>query len=242
MERRVETGTRRAGAILLSAAMAVWVLGLSACDGGGGGGTGGSGAGGTGGAGGAGGGASSCDPPPSELPSAQKLIVDVQNPTAEDRYLLTACFECDTIQVERKSDLDYVALPMRFTPAEKCGCECPAPPDPYVESVRRIAPGESFEATWDARALARCTSQEDCGDGMTATVASGALRPVEPGEYRVSFGVIVNLPAECTDPGGTGDYQCDPPAVPGLDPGGGFYPVEVVLPAAGDVTATLVLP
>jgi hypothetical protein len=33
-----------------------------------------------------------------------------------------------------------------------------------------------------------------------------------------------------------------PPAQPGLDPGGGFYPVEITLPASGDVSATLGLP
>lgn len=219
-------------------AMGLFTGALAGCDGGGGG-SGGS-AGGSGGTGG-GGGAPACDVP-GEVPSTQKLVVEIQNPTAEPRYALTECFECDILQVEKKSDLDYVALPLRVTHGQACGCECPAPQDPYVAALHRIAPGESFTATWDARTLATCTYDQDCGEGSTVSVTGGALQPAAPGEYRVSFGVIVNLPAECAEDGATGDFTCGEPAVMGIDPGGGFYPVEITLPASGDVSGTIVLP
>lgn len=244
MREHEDRGAGGAQAVSLVLGLALLLGGLAGCDGGGGGTqTGGGGAGGSGGGGaGGGGGVSSCDPPPAEVPSTRALHVEIQNGSAEDRYVLMQCEGCDTLVVEKKGDLEYVTLPLQVTPAEVCGCECPAPPDPYPTQLHRLGPGETVTATWDTRALVKCTYQQDCGDGFNASLTTGALQPVEAGEYRVSFGVIVNLPAECAEEGATGDFTCGPPAVPGLDPGGGFYPVEITVPVSGDATATLVVP
>ncbi|MBK8258782.1 MAG: hypothetical protein IPK82_39760 [Polyangiaceae bacterium] len=221
-------------------------LHTAACDGGDGsggsgasGGTGGTGA--TGGTGGSGG-AAECSPPPSEMPSTQMVNVTITNTSPEDRFLVTNCLNCDVIQVELKDDISYVPLSLWISPADLCGCECPAPTDPYAAAFHKIAAGESFTAVWDARALATCTSTMECGEGFSASVKTGALQPVGPGDYRVSFGVVHLLPPECTPDGSNGDYACTPPATPGLDLGGGFYPVEFALPPSGDLTLSLDVP
>lgn len=235
-------GKGRAGVVSSAVMLALLLGGLAGCDGGGGGTAGGGTGGASTGGGGTGGNPSSCEPAPVEGPSTQKLTVEIQNGSAEDRYLLTECEQCATVQIEKKGDLDYVTLPLVLTAQETCGCECPAPADPYPTAFRRIAPGETVTATWDARVLTKCTSEQDCGGDATASLTVGALQPAEAGDYRVSFGVIVNLPDECMEEGATGDFTCGPPAVQGIDPGGGFYPVEITLPASGDVSATLVVP
>lgn len=230
-----------AGLCKLAPAALLLATALVGCDGGddssatGGGGAGGSG----GGAGGSGG--SSCNSQV-EVPSTQQVNVEILNGSAEDRYLLTSCFECDLLRVERKGDVEYSLLPTRITAQEACGCECPFPGDAYASGFLRIPPGLTVTTTWDARVLTRCTTQQDCGGGSTAEITQGALHPADPGDYRVSFGVIVHLPAECMEQGATGEYTCGPPAVPGIDPGGDFYPVEFTLPASGGVNASMTVP
>ncbi|MEZ4298234.1 MAG: hypothetical protein R3B70_24995 [Polyangiaceae bacterium] len=247
MDRRKRTLAVRGKLALSLPLLAAGLLAISGCDGDGGGTSGGSaGSGGTSGSGGAGGtggsgGAAECTPPPSEIASVQKVKVTLTNTASSDRFLVTDCHDCDVLLVEQKTEIDYTPLPLRISAADACGCECPNPGDPYAAGFRRIAPGESFEAVWDARALSTCTASIDCGEGFTAKVKSGALQPVDAGEYRVSFGFVETLPPECEeDPSGVS--TCGPPANPGLDLGGGFYPVNVTLPATGDVTATLDVP
>lgn len=242
MTRHQDIGAGRAQVVSSVAVLALLII--AGCDGGdGGSSTGGGGAGGgAGGGGGGGGGSLSCDPPPTEKPSVQKLTVELHNGTMENRYLVTECHDCDVLRVDKKGDLDYVPVRLRISAAEACGCECPNAGDPYASALHRIGPGETFTATWDGRVLAACTSQQDCGDGMTADLITGAREPAGPGDYRVSFPVIVNLPNECMEEGATGDYTCPPPPVQGIDPGGGFYPVEITFAESGDVSATLDIP
>ncbi|MEZ4311648.1 MAG: hypothetical protein R3F14_26750 [Polyangiaceae bacterium] len=191
-------GPRQTGTLL--PLLAAGLLAISGCDGDGGGTSGGSaGSGGTSGSGGAGGtggsgGAAECTPPPSEIASVQKVKVTLTNTASSDRFLVTDCHDCDVLLVEQKTEIDYTPLPLRISAADACGCECPNPGDPYAAGFRRIAPGESFEAVWDARALSTCTASIDCGEGFTAKVKSGALQPVDAGEYRVSFGFVETLP------------------------------------------------
>src|SRR5262249_45900457 len=115
---------------------------------------------GTGGAGGStttgSGAANACAPGPEEVPSKQSVNVEIDNNAAADKFLLTACHDCETIRVEQKGDLDYVELPTVLISQETCGCKCDIPVV-YPLGYHRIAPGMSFTATWDARTLAPCT-------------------------------------------------------------------------------------
>lgn len=189
---------------------------------------------------GSGGGGDACSPGPQDIPSKQKVSVEIENTTAVDKFVLTGCSGCETIQVEEKGDLDYVALPTTLTPAQTCGCEC-SPPIVYPVSYHRIPAGMSYTATWDARVLDICTSDQDCGGGVTAPKVVAALSPAEPGDYRLSFGLTDKVPAACMQVGATDDYMCSAPAQPDPNPGGAFYPIELTLPASGDVSLKLPL-
>lgn len=223
-----------AAAVALGATMAACGDGSDTTQAGSGGSGGGTGSGGSGAA-------SACDPGPTEKPSAQKVTVDITNGTGADRFVLTGCQDCEVLRVEKMGDLDYVTQPLLITAGQSCGCECPAPGPVYALGYHRIKAGETYAASWDARTLALCEQGEDCGMGMTATVTLGALQPAGAGDYRISFGVVETLLDECTLDDATGEVTCTPPAMPGIDPGGAFYPVEVTLPASGDASAALTL-
>lgn len=236
---RTSIAPARPRSSLLVTTLALSLGGLLAACGGGSDTTSSGGAGGTGGTGGSGGagGAEACATPPAEIPSIQAVEVDIQNTTAADRYVLLACQDCEPLRVAKMGDLDYIFQPLVIPADLACGCECPPPPVGYPLAYHRIKPGESFTAAWDARVLALCTYDQDCGGGMTAPRANGALQPVPPGDYRVELGIVENLFAECTQTGDTDDFTCVPPAQPGINPGGGWLPVEITLPASGDVSA-----
>jgi hypothetical protein len=229
-----------------TAALVLWLgAAVAGCGGGSGassgsGGTGG-GSGGTGGGSGGGGAAMGCDPAPAEVPSAQTVTVDIENTTAADRYVLTACQDCETLLVEKQGDFGYISESLILTAAESCGCECPAPPPGYPLGYHRVKAGDTYPARWDARTLLKCDNAQDCGGGSTATITTGALQPAGPGEYRISYGIVEKLPPECTQTGATDDFACTQPPQQGINPGGGFFPVELTLPESGDVSAKLTL-
>jgi len=213
------------------------------------GGTGGTGAGtgGTGGGtGGTGGALAGCDPPPSDVASAQTVTVTITNDAAADRYVLTIGEACDTILVEQNGANGYSVVTRTISPAAACGCECPSSPTPAPVGFHRIQPGEIFDAAWDARALTTCTYEMDCGFNMTASQTLGAFGPVGPGEYRITYGVTDALPANCVENGSPDDFICTTdfnPPFNGTGPCGTLStsPAGLTLPATGDVNATLSL-
>ncbi len=74
-----------------------------------------------------------------------------------------------------------------------------------------------------------------------ASTSVGALRPAEPGDYRVSFGLSDKVAMGCTQVGGSDDYTCMQPAMPDPNPGGAYFPIEFTLPASGDLSLKLPL-
>jgi hypothetical protein len=227
----------------------------AAASGGGGSGTGsgtgsatgsGTGVGGGGGTGGTGGAPAACDPPPADVASAQTVTVTITNDAAADRYVLTAGEACDTILVEQNGANGFTVVPRTIPPADACGCECPGFPTAAPAGFHRIKPGETFDATWDARSLTTCTYEMDCGFGMTASQTLGAFGPVGPGEYRITYGATDALPANCVENGGVDDFTCTMdfnPPFNGTGPCGtqSTPPAGLTLPTSGDVNAALSL-
>lgn len=94
--------------------------------------------------------------------------------------------------------------------------------------MRRLAPGESFDLTWDARQLVTCTTPIDCATmgwpngGIQQQIhGSDVLAP--PAAYEATFAIERQLPTNCFASGG--DLVNCNPAGPG---GGPFTPAPAI--------------
>lgn len=149
-------------------------------------------------------------PPPIEIPSTQTVTLTVTNTSGADRYVVTDGNQCTPFDVVEilEGGLALVPIATGF----QCPCECPMPGAALPTALRRVGAGESFDVTWDARALATWRKSVVCNDGTpfpprNSSYVTGVPQPVESGPYRITLGVEPTLPTGCqgTDP----EYRCD---------------------------------
>jgi hypothetical protein len=94
----------------------------------------------------------------------------------------------------------------------QCPCECPMPGAAWPTALRRVAAGETFEVTWDARSVVTWYDSVLCNDWAPlpprrASVVKGVLQPVDPGRFWIAIGFESTLPAICHGAGP--EYACD---------------------------------
>jgi hypothetical protein len=188
---------------------------------------------------------------PKDVPSQQTVHLVVTNASGADRYLVTAGNFCDPYAV---SFSHQAAMPLSL--GFQCLCECPNPGPARAAALHRLAPGESFSLSWDARSLSTCNQPWDCGangwpGGGIQNQIVGASRPVGPGDYSVSVGALTSVPQACSSADGT-TYDCPmgfggPPPGPFPGPIATMCPADVsavggfVLPAAGNVDVAIAI-
>lgn len=166
-------------------------------------GSGGTGAGGSGA--GAGGQLNTCI---EDEPATQTVTFTLTNDTTTDRFVAIEADQCAPWGLAQEEEGVFQPYPMGT--GYPCGCECAAPPPAHVTAYQRIPAGGSFDYVWDARRRMGCSYTEDCGDGFTATVPGGFMRPVGGGQYRVTFGVEETLDVErCLETIDAGYWRCD---------------------------------
>jgi len=129
---------------------------------------------------------------PAEAASTQEVKFAITNGASSDRWIVLRGAFCTAYSIDR------LAIEMGF----QCGCECPNPGSPRVETYRRIAPGTTYELTWDARALVTCEEPLDCSEWGPSTTPQkttrGFLQPVKAGTYTATIAFEESLPSRCT--------------------------------------------
>ena len=194
-------------------------------------------------------GATTCSPGP-ETASRQSVAVVVTNNATADRYLVTAGNWCDPYSFSFSQQAP-LALNLGF----QCLCECPNPGPARPGGLHRLAPGESFTLTWDARSLTTCSQSVDCATmgwpGLgSAPEVKGAKSPVAEGSYWVSVAALTAVPAGCFGDGTT--FSCTmtgsgpgspsgnlPSAVQTMCPGDVGGSAVFTLPATGDTSVAV---
>jgi hypothetical protein len=194
---------------------------------------------------------SSCNPGP-DTPSRQTVQIVVTNRAAADRYLVTEGTFCDPFSVSFSQQ-----SPMHLTLGFQCLCECPNPGPARPATLHRLAPGDSFTLSWDARSLVTCTETVDCStEGLpglgTASQVVGASQPVGAGPYSVSVAAVTAVPQGCSGDGttftcpmsysgGPGGPFNNPPAIQVECPADVTASASFELPASGDVSVPVAL-
>jgi hypothetical protein len=187
---------------------------------------------------------------PANAPSSQNVEIVVTNSGTADRYLVTAGTWCDPYSIS-SSQKAALFLNLGF----QCVCECPNPGAPGPSTLHRLAPGESFSLTWDARALTTCTESIDCATmgwpGLgTAHELIGGKTPALPGLYWVSVGALTALPHGCAGDGTTFGCQANvggnpsgttPSAIQTSCPAEVSASASFTLPTSGDVSVAIAL-
>jgi hypothetical protein len=158
----------------------------------------------------AGGTTADASPPPTEVPSAQTVTFKVTNASGADRYVVTGGNNCTSLELDKLADGGQSIVPLMI--GFQCPCECPMPGSARPTAFRRVAAGESFDVTWDARGLTTWRQSIVCQNGgpfppRASSVVAGVLQPVDAGRYRITLGVESTLPAGCQGSGP--DYRCD---------------------------------
>lgn len=181
--------------------------------------------------------------PPKEIDSRQKVTFAIKNTTSSDRWVVLRGMFCTSFSI------DGLNLQTGFS----CGCECPNPGAPRVETYRRIAPGETYELVWDARALATYEESIDCsmwGPGaMPVKVLRGVLQPAKEGAYTARFAFEEAIPSRCTIAGDEANCAPEYGGYLGSLPGAIASRCEstkiasatFTLPASGDIAVPVAL-
>lgn len=140
--------------------------------------------------------------------ATQKVTLAITNDTNSDRFVAIEADQCAPWGLAQEEEGQFQPFPMGT--GYPCGCECPAPPLPHVSAYQRIAAGSTFELVWDARRRIGCTHTEDCGDGFSANIAAGFLRPVGGGQFRITLGIESMLDAErCNETAQIDYWRCN---------------------------------
>ena len=142
-------------------------------------------------------------PVPVPIDAVTQVTFALTNNYATDIWVPDQGWFCDAWGI------DGVSRNMGF----QCGCECPNPGSPGVESFRRIAVGETLDIIWDGRELATYSECLDCSEwGSTEALSEvgGVLQPSLDGTYTFRISLVLDTPpAGCEDPTGTGLATCD---------------------------------
>jgi hypothetical protein len=146
--------------------------------------------------------ATTCAPGP-DTASRQSVAVVVTNDATADRYLVTEGNWCDPYAFSFSQE-----APLALNIGFQCLCECPNPGPARPGALHRLAPGESFTLTWDARSLVTCSQSVDCATlgwpGLgSAPEVKGTKSPVAEGSYWVSVAALTAVPAGCSGDGTT---------------------------------------
>lgn len=210
--------------------------------------------GGSGGSGSSGAGGTSAGAP-QDIASTQTVTLELTNVSNEDRFVVTQGMYCTHfgIAAEHSGSYSTLALQMGF----QCLCECANPGQPHATDYRRIAPGESWSTTWDARKLVTYSEDYDCaehgwpGAGVQQQL-QGVQQPVATGNYRWTLAVETSLPESCTPDGegieyscwesAPGSYQDMPGAIAAICPSASLLSVDFALPESGDIAVTAEIP
>ncbi len=176
--------------------------------------------------------------PRPDAPSTQTITFRIQNDLLSDIYVVTSGWYCTPLD-------PGVPIALAF----QCLCECANPGPPGPDQLQRLAPGGSYEITWDARRLDTYTHPVDCasrgwpGLGL-AEETLGQRVPVSPGPRTVQIAFETQLPPDCMDDG-SGHAYCvhnfggggeTPPTVAELCPTSSVALATFSVPATGDVT------
>jgi hypothetical protein len=169
-----------------------------------------------------------------DVHSRQSVRLVVTNTQAADRFLITRGNYCDPFAVSFSQE-----APMALSMGFQCLCECPSPGPARPGALRRLAPGESFTLSWDARSLTTCTEPYDCATGGwpgagTVSNVVGSSAPVGPGRYSATIGALTSVPQGCSSADGT-TYDC--PLSYGGYPSPGAFPGPVAQMCRADVSA-----
>jgi len=128
---------------------------------------------------------------PKEIDSRQKVTFAITNNATSDRWVVMRGMFCTTFSI------GGLQLQTGFV----CGCECPNPGSARVDAYKRIAPGATYELTWDARALVTYEEALDCsmwGPGAAQKVTRGVLQPVKAGSYTATIALEETVPTKCS--------------------------------------------
>lgn len=172
---------------------------------------------------------------PKEIDSRQTVTFAVKNTSSADRWVVLRGLFCTALSI------DGLSLQTGFS----CGCECPNPGSPRVETYRRVAPGATYEVTWDARALVTYEETLDCStwgpSAMPVKITRGVLQPVRAGTYTASIALEETVPSSCTV---TGDEANCPFTYGGYGGSSGAPPgaIASLCESTKTATSTFVLP
>jgi len=129
---------------------------------------------------------------PKELASARTVTFAITNKSSADRWLVLRGAFCTPFSVEGL-DLEL---------GWQCGCECPNPGSPRVESYRRVPAGATYELVWDARRLLTCEESLDCSSwgptAMPVKMTRGMHQPAPSGTYSAAISFEESVPTKCS--------------------------------------------
>jgi hypothetical protein len=139
------------------------------------------------------------------VPSNQMVTFRLENTGSTDVWAATQGNFCDAFAIDQNSPTAaHIDLSFGF----QCGCECPAPPDPHAGTLARIAPGATYDITWDARRLQTAPWISDCGPGFCLEELTGAMGLLGAGNYSVTVGLFNEPPTNCGS--GADLVSCNP--------------------------------
>jgi hypothetical protein len=178
------------------------------------------------------------------------LTLVVTNEAGGDRYLITDGTFCDPYGISALG----VEVPLRL--GFQCICECPNPGPARPHTLRKLAVGESYRFTWDARELVTCSESVDCASrgwpsSGTATQIVAGTAAVGAGTFDATVGAVSAVPSGCSSGDGT-TFTCPmgsggpfpgetPPVIQAMCTADSTASAPFALPASGDVVVAISL-
>jgi hypothetical protein len=135
---------------------------------------------------------------PSLVPSRHHVQFTITNRAETVRYVVKEGRHCTAFAIVRMGDT-LESLGLEIVPGGPGNCAGMDYDGPYGWQWARLEPGQSYEMSWDGRALVLYDGKANC---FSDPGIYGVLQPVEAGDYRVLVPYVDEGEMSCDEDGG----------------------------------------